>query len=376
MSTSLVYTKSAFVPFTKIVSADMNQYFTDLKARINWAGGVDAATGLGDDNVQSNAATGGGLTRSTKLKKGTASYVLVNDGTGAMSESATLSTALGGAGGSLAGGNSGDVPTFNGSIFTPLPPVPTGVVFPYVGLTAPTGYLLANGQAVSRATYSVLFAIIASTYGQGDGSTTFNVPDMRGMFERGASMWSTQTFTANNATSTFTTTAGAITRSGQPVQVSTSSALPSGLSVSTTYYTIYATSTTFKLATTEANALAGTNLTITTNGTGTQTITNYADPEYASRTGASSGGATGVNPGSVQPSALQKHTHQFDADTSWTTAGTGHVARVGDGSADQPIITDAASTTVVTSATSNGLNTPSGGETRPRNMAYNYIIKT
>lgn len=57
---------------------------------------------------------------------------------------------------------------------------PIGSVLPYAGSSAPTGYLLANGQAVSRTTYSTLFGIIGTTYGVGDGSTTFNIPDLRG----------------------------------------------------------------------------------------------------------------------------------------------------------------------------------------------------
>lgn len=51
--------------------------------------------------------------------------------------------------------------------------------------TAPTGYLKANGGAVSRVTYSALFAKIGTTYGAGDGSSTFNLPDLRGEFVRG-----------------------------------------------------------------------------------------------------------------------------------------------------------------------------------------------
>ena len=57
--------------------------------------------------------------------------------------------------------------------------LPAGVTVPYAGATAPTGWLLCNGQAVSRTSYSRLFAAIGTTYGQGDGSTTFNVPDLR-----------------------------------------------------------------------------------------------------------------------------------------------------------------------------------------------------
>jgi len=57
--------------------------------------------------------------------------------------------------------------------------VPTGVVVPFVGAGAPTGWLLAQGQAVSRTAYATLFGVISTTYGAGDGSTTFNLPDLR-----------------------------------------------------------------------------------------------------------------------------------------------------------------------------------------------------
>ena len=57
--------------------------------------------------------------------------------------------------------------------------LPAGVTVPYAGATSPTGWLLCNGQAVSRTSYSRLFAAIGTKYGNGDGSTTFNVPDLR-----------------------------------------------------------------------------------------------------------------------------------------------------------------------------------------------------
>ena len=58
--------------------------------------------------------------------------------------------------------------------------MPTGMVVPYAGAVAPDGWLLCQGQAVSRTTYAQLFSVIGTTYGSGDGSTTFNLPDMRG----------------------------------------------------------------------------------------------------------------------------------------------------------------------------------------------------
>jgi len=58
--------------------------------------------------------------------------------------------------------------------------VPTGTLSMFAGSTAPTGYLICDGTAVSRSTYSALFTAIGTTYGAGDASTTFNLPDLRG----------------------------------------------------------------------------------------------------------------------------------------------------------------------------------------------------
>jgi microcystin-dependent protein len=63
--------------------------------------------------------------------------------------------------------------------------VPTGALLMYGATSAPSGFLLCDGTAVSRTTYSTLFGIISTTYGVGDGSSTFNVPDMRAYFPLG-----------------------------------------------------------------------------------------------------------------------------------------------------------------------------------------------
>lgn len=63
--------------------------------------------------------------------------------------------------------------------------VPAGTVIGFANTVAPFGYLKANGAAVSRTTYAALFAAITTTWGVGDGSTTFNLPDLRGEFVRG-----------------------------------------------------------------------------------------------------------------------------------------------------------------------------------------------
>lgn len=69
--------------------------------------------------------------------------------------------------------------------FTPSGSSETGAVTFFARTAAPIGWLKANGAAVSRTTYASLFSAIGTTFGVGDGSTTFNLPDMRGEFPRG-----------------------------------------------------------------------------------------------------------------------------------------------------------------------------------------------
>jgi microcystin-dependent protein len=57
--------------------------------------------------------------------------------------------------------------------------IPTATIVPWTSASVPSGFLECAGAAVSRSTYSALFAIVGTTYGAGDGSTTFNVPDLR-----------------------------------------------------------------------------------------------------------------------------------------------------------------------------------------------------
>jgi microcystin-dependent protein len=101
--------------------------------------------------------------------------------------------------------------------------IPTGVLTPFAGAAAPSGWLLCDGSAISRTTYSDLFTAIGTAYGVGDGSTTFNLPDMQGNLPRGknsdslgdtggsdtANLAHTHTYTdVVNHTHTFTTNAG------------------------------------------------------------------------------------------------------------------------------------------------------------------------
>jgi microcystin-dependent protein len=73
-----------------------------------------------------------------------------------------------------------------GTFVASVPAVPVGSMQAFAGSSAPTGWLLCDGTAVSRTTYSNLFSVISTTYGVGDGSTTFGLPDMRGRVPMGA----------------------------------------------------------------------------------------------------------------------------------------------------------------------------------------------
>ena len=61
-----------------------------------------------------------------------------------------------------------------------------GEIKPYAGSNEPAGWLKCDGRAISRTDYSALFNVIGTTYGTGDGSTTFNLPDLRDRFPVGA----------------------------------------------------------------------------------------------------------------------------------------------------------------------------------------------
>jgi microcystin-dependent protein len=67
---------------------------------------------------------------------------------------------------------------FDGANLTGIEGIPTGTITPWSQATPPSGFLECDGAAVSRSTYAALFAVISTTYGVGDGSTTFNLPDL------------------------------------------------------------------------------------------------------------------------------------------------------------------------------------------------------
>jgi microcystin-dependent protein len=80
---------------------------------------------------------------------------------------------------------SGDASIADGGVVTVPAKSPTGSIVMWTTTTAPTGWLLCDGSAVSRTTYATLFAVIGTTFGVGDNSTTFNVPNLKSRFPVG-----------------------------------------------------------------------------------------------------------------------------------------------------------------------------------------------
>ena len=116
----------------------------------------------------------------------TANSVILGNGTGALS------------GNLVAPSTSGNVLTSNGTTWTSAAApagTPTGGLMMWPTASAPSGWLLCNGAAVSRSTYSGLYAVVGTTFGSGDGSTTFNLPDYRDRMPIGAGT----TYSANSS---------------------------------------------------------------------------------------------------------------------------------------------------------------------------------
>jgi microcystin-dependent protein len=122
--------------------------------------------------------------------------------------------------------------TIQGATTTIAPLVPAGTIVAWAGATAPAGYVLADGTAVSRTTYAALYAICGTTFGVGDGSTTFNLPNstgrtvigVNGSFVRGASsaaVGAGAILTTGSSTQTITPTTVSVAASAKDSSLTT-----------------------------------------------------------------------------------------------------------------------------------------------------------
>lgn len=340
------------------------------------------------------------------------------------------------------GDNDPRVPTADPTtLFIPLSGI-TGLVSPYAGRTAPSGWLLCDGSAVSRSTYAALFAVIApsqtftvtiaspgvfsatahglvagdkihftttgglpsglatntdyyvistgltadafevalvpggaavntsgsqsgvhtmykSGWGKGDGSTTFNIPDLRSKVPVGRAA-SAPTIVLKFESAQVNTTDNTVTivdtifpAQGQAVALTTNGGtLPTGLSA-TTYYIIRASSTTIKFATSLANAQVGTAVDITGAGSGNHSLTFTVLAQTV----------IGLQGGEEQHTISQSEMAAHSHTVAWSDVSNG-----GSGGNTRPTLPGPTSTSSV------------GGDQQHNNMqpfaVINYIIKT
>lgn len=177
---------NTFTPLTTAVAEDVNENFSDIATMITDSLPRDGQAGMsGQFLATSGTVTEPGIAFNADPNTGFrrpegdsiaavcgGSDVATFDSTGV-----SVSTAP------TAGANLANKTYVDAQVSTRG--APTGAVTMFADDAAPTGWLECNGAAVSRTTYAALFAVIGTTWGTGDGSTTFNVPDLRGEFVRG-----------------------------------------------------------------------------------------------------------------------------------------------------------------------------------------------
>jgi microcystin-dependent protein len=253
---------------------------------------------------------------------------------------------------------------------------PPGTVNAYAGDyfdEPPSGWLFCHGQAVSRTIYPDLFGAIGTSHGIGNNSTTFNVPDLRGQFIRGAStlassLYASGTISSNNVTFTD----HGINRTGFKVRVGGLGFSPTGLTTGVDYYAIVIDSNTLAFASTYANAIAGTKIAIS--GSTTDFILQqWEDPDSRLGVYGTPGAPFGSGVGSRQENNNKSHTHlTMRSENVAGTVSSTNTATAGNASGTSSLYAMSG----VTSEANVSVSGKSGGhDARPNNVAMQYIIK-
>lgn len=231
--------------------------------------------------------------------------------------------------------------------------MPPGTVLPYAGSSAPTGFLMCDGAAVSRTTYADLFAVISTTFGAGDGSTTFNVPDLRGRFAIGVGTGGKSIALSGVAVSSNQLTVASNRDLHTGMEVTYAGSGVTGLSAGN-YFVIRVDATHIKLAASRDDAVAGTAVAIS----GTPSGGSLA----WSLTPATLGQTGGEEAHTLTVEELAAHRH---------TAGDGNAFKTdGSGSADAGSTNN---NTQVNETAYTGGNDPHN--TLPPFVGLNYIIR-
>jgi len=178
------------VPNTTISSSAVNSDFSDIATALTQSVSADGQTALT------------GVLKQTSGSAAAPSVTFQSDAT-----TGFYLAAAGQIGISCSGVNVGTI-TSKG----PVGIIPIGTVWDFAGSSVPAGWYLCYGQAISRTTYSALFAVIQTTYGSGDGVSTFNLPDCRGRTSFGVDNMGGSA--ANRLTSTYYGTAANVLGAG------------------------------------------------------------------------------------------------------------------------------------------------------------------
>ena len=249
-------------------SANTASYVVQRDASGNFSAGTITATLSGNASTATSATSATSATTATNLAGGNAGHVPYQSASGATSF--------------LAAGTSGQVLQSNGSSAPSWASVatgmPTGAILPYAAISPPTGYLLCDGSAISRSTYSTLYSTIVPN--RGTAAITIASPAVVTLSAHGF-------------------------QTGDIIYLTTTGALPTGLAQNTLYYVINVTSSTFRLATSAANATAGTAINTSGTQSGTHTLfhcpyglgngsTTFNVPDMRSRVGVGLGQASGL----------------------------------------------------------------------------------
>lgn len=365
-STASQFSFSAFPAVQSQELGSIAQWAGEINGRMgtainNWAALVSNRLNLSLPKDGSEPMTGTLTTPSIVDSGSTAHGVLIGEAASAIA--------------SVAPGTAGQVLTSNGAAADPSmqtpSSIPAGLEFPFAGpLSAvPAGYLLENGQAVSRTTYVTLFGVIGTTYGAGDGSTTFNVPNLSGAMIVGVeAMGGIAAVNKIQASTTITTTAGSATAT-----VGSANGIAAGMFIRAS--TIPTTTT--------VNHIIGTTVTLST-GVGVTAGTNVAARFSIVGDAQVIGQAGGADIHTQLNSEVGQHNHSASSSFSGVAVTTDDNS--GGGSPQGNLIVD----TVIGGITS-GTYTPSGSvsttvnnnqtnvapmSTLPYVATRNWIIKT